>query len=64
MKLTNVVIQFTVTIPELEVDKELEIGIARSKCFVGAHLLLMLTAPDAIIEKKIKDCPAYPALCD
>jgi len=67
MKLTNVIVQFTVTIPEIEVDKELGLPIARDKILSYAKAFVVddYDVPIAgTFTPCIKDCPDYPALCD
>lgn len=62
MKLTNVVVQFTVTIPEIEVDKELGIELARGKIITRAEIFVSDQVSQQV-DVIIKDCPSYPALC-
>lgn len=61
MKLTNVVVQFTVIIPEIEVDKEFGLQTCRVniifKAFEQAENDVTILG-----KGKIIDCPDYPAL--
>lgn len=62
MMLYNVVVQFTVTIPELEVDKDLGIAAARLSILKAAnHEFIRGNGPDS---SQIIDVPNYPALRD
>jgi len=61
MKLKNIIVIFTVIIPEIEVDKELGIVVARDKIRCVAKHRAFKTGD---VEVSIKDCSDYPALCD
>lgn len=67
MKLTNTVVTITVTIPEIEVDKELGLDFARYVCLEQAcQVVSSFVNNNAIgkVTRNIIDCPDYPALCD
>ena len=60
MKLTNTVVTITVTVPEIEVDKEQGIAVARRKIAQAALLNVFQFKQTT----KITDCPDYPALIE
>ena len=60
MTLKNTIVIFTVILPELEVDPNLGIALARAAIRIAARTEIKLGAD----ETTIKDCPDYPALCD
>ena len=63
MILKNTIVTFTVILPELEVDPNLGIAVARDKIRCRAEHLVSDKMSEGV-DSSIKDCPDYPALCD
>ena len=61
MILKHTMVQFTVLLSEIEIDKEVGLPVARDKIRLAAERILHNEGAD---QTHILDCPDYPALCD
>lgn len=62
MQLNNITIQCVITLPFIDVDKELGLENARKQILHEA-VAVLIADPDAFSKLSIIDCPDYPAIC-
>lgn len=64
MKLRNVVVRFTVTLPEITVESSVTASLEKNRQEIIREAAYIMSAPNhhSGIESEIIDCPDYPLL--